>query len=121
MVLAFIHAPTATLHRVPPTPHSAAPAGRSSGITRLLALRHGESEWNALGRWQGQADPPLTDLGRLQAFHAARNLGVVDAIVASDLQRATDTARIISEALGVGPVVSRWRIDHHGARMPHGY
>ena len=74
-------------------------------MTRVLLLRHGQSEWNADGRWQGQADPALTDLGRQQAQHAARNLGVVDAIVASDLQRATDTGLIISEALGVGPLV----------------
>ncbi|CAN5174899.1 hypothetical protein BH18ACT4_BH18ACT4_05500 [soil metagenome] len=32
--------------------------------TRLLLVRHGQSEWNAVGRWQGQADPPLTDLCR---------------------------------------------------------
>lgn len=74
-------------------------------MTRLLLVRHGQSEWNADGRWQGQADPPLTDLGRHQALHAARNLGVVDAIVASDLQRATETAAIIADELGVGPVV----------------
>ncbi len=74
-------------------------------MTRVLLIRHGQSEWNASGRWQGQADPPLTDLGRHQAHHAARNLGVVDAIVASDLQRATETAMIIAEELGVGPLV----------------
>ena len=74
-------------------------------MTRVLLIRHGQSEWNADGRWQGQADPPLTDLGRHQALHAARNLGTVDAIVASDLQRASETALIIAEALGVGPVV----------------
>src|SRR3546814_3323938 len=74
-------------------------------MTRVLLVRHGQSEWNATGRWQGQADPPLTDLGRAQAHHAARSLGVVDAIVASDLQRAADTALIISGELGVGPVV----------------
>jgi probable phosphoglycerate mutase len=77
----------------------------SLAVTRVLLIRHGQSEWNADGRWQGQADPPLTDLGRHQAQHAVRNLGVVDAIVASDLQRASETAMIISEALGVGPVV----------------
>ncbi len=104
MVLAFIHAPTTTLHRVPPTPHSAAPAGRSSGITRLLALRHGESEWNALGRWQGQADPPLTDAGMLQAVAAAQVLGTFDAVWSSTLQRAAHTAAILAESLGIGPV-----------------
>lgn len=74
-------------------------------MTRVLLIRHGQSEWNADGRWQGQADPPLTDLGRQQAWHATRNLGVVDAIVASDLQRATDTALVISNEIGVGPLV----------------
>lgn len=74
-------------------------------MTRVLLLRHGQSEWNADGRWQGQADPALTDLGRLQATHASRSLGVVDAIVASDLQRAAETAAIIAGELGVGPIV----------------
>jgi broad specificity phosphatase PhoE len=73
--------------------------------TRVLLVRHGQSEWNAEGRWQGQADPPLTDLGRLQAREAARALGAVDAVWASDLQRAVETAAIIADRLGVGPVV----------------
>jgi probable phosphoglycerate mutase len=74
-------------------------------MTRVLLVRHGQSEWNADGRWQGQADPALTDLGRHQALHASRALGVVDAIVASDLQRAAETAAIIAAELGVGPLV----------------
>jgi broad specificity phosphatase PhoE len=73
--------------------------------TRILLVRHGQSEWNAAGRWQGQADPPLTDKGRLQAHEAARAVGAVDAVWASDLQRATETAAIIAGAIGVGPVV----------------
>ncbi|MET0826988.1 MAG: histidine phosphatase family protein, partial [Acidimicrobiales bacterium] len=32
-------------------------------MLRVLVVRHGQSEWNAVGRWQGQADPPLTELG----------------------------------------------------------
>lgn len=74
-------------------------------MTRVLLVRHGQSEWNADGRWQGQADPALTDLGRHQALHASRSLGVVDAIVSSDLQRAAETAAIIAGELGVGPVL----------------
>lgn len=74
-------------------------------MTRVLLIRHGQSAWNADGRWQGQADPELTDLGRHQAFHASRSLGAVDAIVSSDLQRAAETALILSVELGVGPVV----------------
>ncbi|MCD9625365.1 histidine phosphatase family protein [Rhabdothermincola salaria] len=74
-------------------------------MTQMLLVRHGQSEWNALGRWQGRADPPLTDLGRQQAFHASARIGSVDVVCASPLQRALDTARIISEQIGVGPVV----------------
>jgi broad specificity phosphatase PhoE len=73
--------------------------------TRVLLTRHGQSEWNALGRWQGQADPPLSDLGRRQAHEAARALGAIDGIWASDLRRAAETAVVISEDMGVGPVV----------------
>lgn len=74
-------------------------------MTRILLVRHGQSEWNLTGRWQGQNDPPLTDLGRAQAATAARSLGTVDAIWSSDLQRAAETSTIISNELGVGPVV----------------
>jgi broad specificity phosphatase PhoE len=71
----------------------------------LLLVRHGESEWNALGRWQGWADPELTDLGRHQAKSAALHVGTVDAVVASDLARAATTAEIVAGELGIGPVV----------------
>ena len=73
--------------------------------TRALLVRHGQSEWNAVGRWQGQADPPLSDLGRRQAREAARTIGAVDALYASDLQRAAETAAIIAGEIGVGPVI----------------
>jgi probable phosphoglycerate mutase len=73
--------------------------------TRVLLVRHGQSEWNAVGRWQGQADPPLSDIGRRQARSAAASLGAIDAVFASDLQRAAETATIIAAELGVGPVV----------------
>lgn len=74
-------------------------------MTQMLLVRHGQSEWNALGRWQGRADPPLTDLGRRQAFHASARVGSVDVICTSPLERALHTARIVSEQIGVGPVV----------------
>jgi probable phosphoglycerate mutase len=70
-----------------------------------LLVRHGESEWNAIGRWQGWADPVLSELGVKQAVVGARAVGAVDAIVSSDLQRARMTADIIAAELGVGPVV----------------
>jgi probable phosphoglycerate mutase len=71
----------------------------------LLLTRHGQSEWNADGRWQGQEDPPLTDLGRRQAIHAAKAIGTIDAVHCSPLQRAATTAHLIAEELGVGPVI----------------
>jgi len=74
--------------------------------TRILLVRHGESEWNAIGRWQGWADPGLSDLGRQQAHEVAAAVGSVDGIVSSDLQRAVQTALVISEAIGVGPVLT---------------
>jgi broad specificity phosphatase PhoE len=71
----------------------------------MLVLRHAQSEWNDLGRWQGRADPPLSELGSRQAALAASRLGAVDAIVASPLERARVTAEILAEANGVGPVI----------------
>ncbi len=73
--------------------------------TDLLVVRHGQSEWNAIGRWQGHADPALTELGRRQASVAAASIGALDGIVSSDLLRAAETAAIIAQQLGVGPVV----------------
>jgi uncharacterized phosphatase len=73
--------------------------------TDLLVVRHGQSEWNAIGRWQGHADPALSELGRRQAAVAAASIGAVDGIISSDLLRATETAAIIAQQLGVGPVM----------------
>ena len=81
-------------------------------MLRLLFVRHGQSEWNALGRWQGQADPPLSDLGRAQARIAAdaihaearRTASPITGIVSSTLVRALETATIISDALAVSPL-----------------
>jgi broad specificity phosphatase PhoE len=65
-------------------------------VVRLLLVRHGQSTWNAERRWQGHADPPLSDLGRQQAKIAATAVGDVDRIVSSDLLRARETAEIIA-------------------------
>ncbi len=74
-------------------------------MSHLLLVRHGQSEWNAVGRWQGQANPPLSDLGRKQATVAADSLQFFDAICASPLLRAFDTAEIIADILGIAPVL----------------
>ena len=73
-------------------------------MTTILLVRHGQSTWNLEGRWQGQADPPLTDLGQQQARLAAMSLGATDGIVASPLERARHTASIIGAELGLGPI-----------------
>ncbi|MDP8988105.1 MAG: histidine phosphatase family protein [Actinomycetota bacterium] len=79
-------------------------------MTRLLLVRHAQSEWNALGRWQGWSDPALSELGREQARRAIPALGWFDAVVASDLRRARDTAVILADALGLGPVAVEPRL-----------
>ena len=63
-------------------------------------MRHGETEWNATKRAQGQADVPLNDAGRLQAEVAAAQLDGVNlvAVYSSDLSRAIDTAEPIARA-----------------------
>ena len=71
--------------------------------TRLVVWRHGNTDWNAGGRVQGQTDVPLNDLGRQQAVDAAELLvrlrpGV---IVASDLRRAVDTAAALAALTGL--------------------
>jgi broad specificity phosphatase PhoE len=71
-------------------------------LTRLYLIRHGETDWNRQGRWQGQADVPLNDRGREQARQVAEKLAEVsfDAIYTSDLIRASEVARIIAQAKG---------------------
>lgn len=75
--------------------------------TRIVAIRHGETAWNAESRLQGQRDIPLNALGRAQAATLAgalrdEGLGVV---YASDLDRAWQTARALADALAL-PLVS---------------
>ena len=72
-------------------------------MSRLLLLRHGESEWNAQGRWQGWADPPLSELGRRQALEAGRRLQGegFSAVASSDLERARHTAELAASCLGL--------------------
>ncbi|WP_426574363.1 histidine phosphatase family protein [Aquihabitans sp. McL0605] len=84
-------------------------------MTRLLLVRHGESIWNADGRWQGQADPPLSERGRRQAATAAGAIGTVDAIITSDLERAADTGAIIARIIGIEPVVVEPRLRERDA------
>jgi probable phosphoglycerate mutase len=74
----------------------------------LLLLRHGQSEWNAVRRWQGLADSPLTALGREQADRCATILASLDVrfggVWSSPLTRAAETARIVADRLGLETV-----------------
>jgi broad specificity phosphatase PhoE len=65
---------------------------------RVLVVRHGESTWNAVSRWQGQADPPLSDLGERQARAAGSTVAALGlaALVSSDLVRARGTADLLA-------------------------
>lgn len=72
---------------------------RSKGA-RLILVRHGETDWNKAGRFQGQIDIPLNDNGRRQAAAAGDFLKdvAIDRAWSSTLSRPTETARIILEA-----------------------
>ena len=70
-------------------------------MTTLLLARHGETDWNREGRWQGGSDTSLNERGREQAHELAKQLDSVDAIYSSDLARARETAEIVARALGV--------------------
>jgi probable phosphoglycerate mutase len=75
----------------------------------LLLVRHGQSEWNAAGRMQGQTPhPPLTELGHSQAVAAAEELATLrpGALLTSDLLRATQTAEHCARATGLRVVTS---------------
>ena len=72
-------------------------------VTTLLLVRHGETDWNAEGRLQGHTDRPLNDRGRQQAKELAERLAPdsADAVYASDLLRAKETAEIVGQRLGL--------------------
>ena len=86
----------------------------ATGATRLLLLRHGETELTAQRRYSGRGDVPLSPLGMAQAQAAAERIGQlvaarpesrVAAVVTSPLSRCTTTAEVISRRLGGVPVV----------------
>jgi probable phosphoglycerate mutase len=76
-------------------------------MTTLLLIRHGETDWNAAGRLQGHTDRPLNEYGRRQARELADRLARdgIQAVYASDLARARETAEILGARLGLDVVV----------------
>ena len=75
-------------------------------ISTLLLVRHGETAHNAAGRWQGQTDIPLSDIGRGQATRLAARLPQLTSdllptvVYSSDLSRAVETAQILAMSIG---------------------
>ncbi len=86
-------------------------------MMRVLLIRHGETTWNRDGRWQGHSDVPLSPEGYEQAARLAEHLRIeyaepraIRTIYSSDLQRASETARTVGEALGIEIVSDpQWR------------
>lgn len=101
---------------IEPAPGEPTPRIIPDGLDAVIAfVRHGESEWVAEGRFQGQGDPPLSELGRRQALLTARRIarrarrpplplpaGPPLSIVHSPLQRAAETAALIGRAVSTG-------------------
>jgi broad specificity phosphatase PhoE len=78
-------------------------------VTTILLARHGETDWNRDGIWQGWADPPLNDAGRAQARKLAGQLKEMpfDAVYSSDLRRARETAELVAQPHGLPVTTDR--------------
>ena len=79
-----------------------------AGVT-IYFIRHGETDWNAQSRYQGQADVPMNELGRAQARRNGEALQALlpdiarHSYVASPLSRARETMEIVRAAMGLAP------------------
>jgi probable phosphoglycerate mutase len=98
-----------------PDPHDA-------HLTRVVAIRHGETVWNAEMRMQGQLDTALSERGRWQARRAAESLAGegIEAIFASDLERAFDTAQALATRLGL-PITTDAGLRERGFGVFQGF
>ena len=86
-------------------------------MTLLTVIRHGETDWNRQHRFQGQIDVPLNALGREQARRLGQRLAAepIDALIASDLQRARQTAQALVDAQGrIVQIEPLWREQGFG-------
>jgi broad specificity phosphatase PhoE len=86
-------------------------------LQRILYLaRHGETEWNRIGRWQGATDIPLSEVGRAQARLLADRLRDrrIARVHASQLSRALETAQIIADRLAAPAPVADPRLRERG-------
>ena len=75
-------------------------------MTTILLARHGETDWNREGRFQGWADPPLNATGRAQAVDLSVQLMAEElaAVYSSPLRRAYETAEVVAASRGLEPV-----------------
>lgn len=73
-----------------------------SESTKVILIRHGETEWNLSGRWQGHADSPLSPRGESQAVALGERMSTdsLDHFYTSDLERAQHTSRLVGEPSG---------------------
>jgi len=105
---------------------AAEPAGgfdpHDTHLTRIVAVRHGETVWNAEMRMQGQLDTALSERGRWQARRAAASLGDegIEAIFASDLERAYDTAQALATRIGL-PIATDTGLRERGFGVFQGH
>ena len=88
-------------------------------LTIVLLIRHGETDWNSVGRWQGHTDIPLNENGIRQARLLAERLvsWPVTAIYTSDLKRAAKTATILGETLNLKPVADVSLRERNGGQF----
>ena len=72
-------------------------------MTKIIFIRHGQTEWNITGRYQGQSDVPLSELGVEQAKKLAAAFPVqgLTAIYSSNLSRAMTTAQCVADRFGL--------------------
>ena len=93
--------------------------------TEVILIRHGETEWNLSGRWQGHADSPLSNRGVEQAKALGQRMKgeTIDCFYSSDLERARHTSRLVGGPSGweagiygiiTGERSGSFRRDDHG-------
>lgn len=89
----------------------------ASVVRNIILVRHGETDWNLVGRWQGTTDIPLSDAGRAQARELGERLrgAGIARVHASHLSRAKETADIVAAMLDLrAPVVVDARLRERG-------
>ncbi|WP_434748291.1 histidine phosphatase family protein [Paenibacillus amylolyticus] len=91
-------------------------------MTQIALIRHGSTAWNKAKRSQGQTDNPLDQEGREQAARLAARLAEEswEAIYASDLERASETARVIADRLGIQEIHLDPRLREMGGGQVEG-